>query len=148
MKYPVLFTVAAVVVSVILISCSKASTTEVAQDDAASDVATTIASVIEYDNSIQIPEKPEEPVVIDFNAQWCGPCRMFKPVFHKMADEYTGDAAFISIDIDEYPQIAAEYGVTSIPAILVINTDGSANATVGYMDYDQFKDFLNRSIKK
>ncbi|MDZ4833757.1 MAG: thioredoxin domain-containing protein [Candidatus Melainabacteria bacterium] len=61
------------------------------------------------------------PVVIDFNATWCAPCKQYKPVFHKVADQYVGKVKFISIDVDKAPAVAALFGLKSIPATVFLS---------------------------
>ena len=74
------------------------------------------------------------PMVIDFWATWCPPCRKFKPIFNNLAEKYNGQVKFISIDVDKAPQLAEQYEVASIPTILYVATDGTVNRHVGFMD--------------
>lgn len=87
------------------------------------------------------------PVVIDFNATWCGPCRRFGPVFHQVAQAWQGRARFISVDVDRNPATAQAFGVSSIPQLTVLMPDGKTQTTVGAMDQAQFEQFLTQSIK-
>lgn len=66
-----------------------------------------------------------KPGIIDFNAVWCGPCRQMKPIFHKLAAKYGDKYNFISIDVDQYPEIARKYHIQSIPAFVFIDADGT-----------------------
>lgn len=66
-----------------------------------------------------------KPGIIDFNATWCGPCRQMKPIFHKLAAKYSDKYNFISIDVDQYPEIARKYHIQSIPAFVFIDADGT-----------------------
>ncbi|MDE6527442.1 MAG: thioredoxin fold domain-containing protein [Muribaculaceae bacterium] len=77
-------------------------------------------------------------VVIDFNATWCGPCKQFAPHFDAVAAENAGKAVFYSVDVDVHPELAAQYGVESIPMVVYIKPDGKTDSTIGYMDKDQF----------
>lgn len=79
------------------------------------------------------------PVVVDFNATWCGPCKAFKPIFEAAAKEWHGKVKFLSVDIDKCPGIAKEYGVESIPTILFVDQKGNINRQIGYMDAEAFK---------
>lgn len=102
------------------------------------------AGVIEYDSATMgelISPDRELPVVIDFNATWCGPCMRFKPTFDKVASEYDG-AVFLSVDVDNNPKAAEQFGVTSIPMITVLMPDGTTQSSVGYMEEDEFRKFL------
>ncbi|WP_302314743.1 co-chaperone YbbN, partial [uncultured Muribaculum sp.] len=73
------------------------------------------------------------PVVVDFSATWCPPCKQFKPIFHKLAKKYKGKVNFIYVDIDKAPQLAEQYGVTSVPTILFVDKEGVINRNIGFM---------------
>lgn len=66
--------------------------------------------------------KAQGVAVLDFSATWCGPCQMLAPVLHELADEVGSKAAFYSIDVDENRQLATEYGISSIPCLVVLKT--------------------------
>lgn len=66
--------------------------------------------------------RSDKPVIVDFWADWCGPCRMVSPVLHQIAAERAGRVDVIKVNIDENPRVAAEYGITSIPAIYLLRT--------------------------
>lgn len=87
------------------------------------------------------------PIVIDFNADWCGPCRAFKPVFHAIAEKWTTRARFISVNVDNYPALAQRFGVQGIPQVSVLFPDGSVKSQVGYMNPDQFNAFVTGALQ-
>jgi thioredoxin 1 len=60
------------------------------------------------------------PLMIDFNAKWCGPCKLMKPIFEELAAEYDGKVNFISIDTDKFPEIAEIYRISSIPTFILV----------------------------
>lgn len=82
-----------------------------------------------------VPQK--EPIVVDFWADWCPPCKEFSPIFHKVAKKYKGKVRFISVNVDSCPGIAKEYGVGSIPTVLIVSKEGTIDRNVGFMTEDQ-----------
>lgn len=83
-------------------------------------------SVIDLtDDSLYRPGvTPAEPTLIDFNATWCGPCRVFGPVFHAVAARTEG-IRFVSADVDRLPETSAAFGISFIPTVVFISTDGT-----------------------
>ncbi|MGQ9513966.1 MAG: thioredoxin [Thermoproteota archaeon] len=71
-------------------------------------------------NFVSIVLNSGKPVVADFWAEWCPPCRAMKPIFEKLAKDYSGRALFISVNIDKNPDLATRYGILGIPTFLVI----------------------------
>jgi len=63
--------------------------------------------------------KSDVPVLVDFTATWCGPCKALAPIVDKVADEFTGKVKVGKLDIDESPEIASKYGIRSVPTVLV-----------------------------
>lgn len=131
------------VIAMTLAACSGSSKSN--DDQAAGDsIATeTIAenTVIELapDQPLDFTGPNSTPIVVDFNATWCGPCQKFKPIFEKMAAKYNGKVKFISVDVDRCPEVASNYQVESIPTILFVSTDGNVNRSIGFMEEDQFE---------
>ena len=74
--------------------------------------------------------KSEKPVLVDFNATWCGPCRMLKPTLDELAAERP-DVSVVGIDVDENMDLAEEYGVFSIPCVVLIKDGVEADRSVG-----------------
>ena len=72
----------------------------------------------------------EKPVMVDFWASWCGPCRMLSPIVDQLAEERT-DAVFGKVNVDEQPELAAQFGVMSIPTVIVFRSGKVVRQTVG-----------------
>lgn len=79
------------------------------------------------------------PVVVDFWAEWCGPCRMVAPSIDALADEMDGKVKFGKVNVDECPQTAGEYGVMSIPTFIVFKGGAVAGQFSGALPKDQLK---------
>lgn len=89
----------------------------------------------------QVQPDPELPVVIDFNATWCGPCKRFEPVFEASAKAHP-EAIYLSVDVDDNPKAADQFGVRTIPMVVVLMPDGTTRSRVGAMDEAEFAEFL------
>ncbi len=76
--------------------------------------------------------------VIDFSAIWCGPCKMMEPVMEELSEEMT-DVNFFNVDVDENPVLAMEYGISSIPAILVLSDGEKKDMLIGFRPKAEIK---------
>lgn len=75
--------------------------------------------------------KSEKPLVIDFWAEWCGPCRMVGPIVEELADEYAGKVTIGKVDVDNNDEITSKYGIRNIPTILFIKNGEVVDKQVG-----------------
>lgn len=78
-------------------------------------------------------EEQTGTVVVDFTASWCPPCKMLAPVFERVATKFEGQAAFYKCDIDENVEIAAKYGVTTIPNLLFFKNGQVVDQSIGFV---------------
>ena len=75
--------------------------------------------------------KSDVPVMVDFFAPWCGPCRMVAPIVEKLSQEYDGRFKFCKLNVDENPEVAAKYGVMSIPLMVFFKVDEKVDEVLG-----------------
>lgn len=73
------------------------------------------------------------PVLVDFWAPWCGPCRAMAPVLDAAAKDYDGKIKFVKVNVDEFPALASKYGIHSIPALFLFKSGQVAESLIGYM---------------
>ena len=84
------------------------------------------------------------PMIVDFSATWCPPCKQLKPIFEKLAEEFKGRVDFVTVDVDENPGLSQAYGVQSIPMMVFINKDGQIqNTLIGFQNRDQLLAAIN-----
>jgi thioredoxin 1 len=86
------------------------------------------------------------PVVVDFWAPWCGPCRIVSPTIEELAKDYEGKVAVGKLNVDENPQTAGTYSVMSIPTVMVFKNGEAVKATVGAQGKDAYKKMIDEAI--
>lgn len=82
----------------------------------------------------------DKRVVVDFYAQWCGPCKMFGPVFEKVSND--SNVTFVKIDVDKHEDIAREYGIMSIPTVLLLDSGHVIKKQMGFMNEEELRKFI------
>ena len=87
--------------------------------------------------------KSEVPVLVDFFATWCGPCRMLAPVIAAVAEEVGASAKICKLDIDEVPEIAEAYGIESVPTVLRFDNGVVTNGIMGFVPKDTVLSLLD-----
>lgn len=90
--------------------------------------------------------KADQPVLIDFWAAWCGPCRMIAPVIEELSNEYDGKAKICKLEVDNNQQTAMQFGIRSIPTILIFKGGEVVDTIVGAVPKEQIVNKLNNHV--
>jgi len=102
---------------------------------------------IKDDNFSEVVTQAKTPVLVDFWAPWCGPCRMVSPVVEELADEYEGKVSFGKVNVDENPKIASQYGIMSIPTLILFKDGQPVSNIVGFRPKDELKKSLDSALE-
>lgn len=90
----------------------------------------------------------DTPVMVDFWAPWCGPCRMVAPIVEELSEDYDGRVKFVKLNTDENPQIAGKYGIRSIPTLLVFKGGEQVSEIVGFRPKSELSKRLEQALSE
>jgi len=88
----------------------------------------------------------DKPVLVDFWASWCGPCKMIAPVVEELAGEYEGKIVVGKLNVDEHGEVPAKYGIMSIPTVILFNNGEEAERSLGYKTKDELAEIVKKVI--
>ena len=97
-----------------------------------------LEKIFDYENNQEWNYKGDKPAIIDFYADWCGPCKMVAPIIEELSEEYEGLVDIYKIDTETEEELAAVFGIRSIPSILFIPVDGQPQMAAGALPKAQF----------
>lgn len=103
---------------------------------------------ITKDNFEKEVMQSDTPVIIDFYADWCGPCKMQAPVFEEVSKDYTGKLKFAKLSVEENPRVADQFGITGIPCLIVVKDGKEADRIVGFNTKEALKQKIDTILAK
>jgi len=107
-------------------------------------MASPLIVTLTQENFAQKVLQSQTPVLVEFWAEWCGPCKMIAPLLDELADEYQGKVSIGKVNIDEQQALATQYGIRAIPTLLLINKGQVAEQMVGAKNKRDLKASLDR----
>ena len=99
------------------------------------------------DNFDSIVINSDKPVLVDFWAEWCGPCKMLTPTIDAISEEYNDRSTIVKVNVDEAPAIATKYGIRSIPSLLFFNKGKVIEQKVGAVSKEELTSVLDKLLE-
>lgn len=103
--------------------------------------------IFDFENSKDWKFKGELPAIIDFYADWCGPCKMVAPVLEELSREYDGKINIYKVNTEEQSELASAFGISSIPSLLFIPKDEKPQMAAGALPKHSFEDAIKNILK-
>ena len=88
----------------------------------------------------------EIPVLVDFWAEWCGPCKMIAPILEEIASEYAGKVKVCKVDVDANPDVPGKFNIRGIPTLIMFKGGNAADTKVGALSKSQLAEFVNNAV--
>lgn len=106
------------------------------------------SKIFNYESKNEVEFKGDLPCIIDFYADWCGPCRMVSPILESLSEEYKGKINVYKIDTDKEIELAGAFGVSSIPTIMFVPKKGKPQVAIGALSKQAFVKGINEILLK
>jgi thioredoxin 1 len=104
--------------------------------------------VFNYENNKKWKFEGDKPCIVDFYADWCGPCKQVAPILEDISHEYEGKIDVYKVNVDSEQRLASAFGIQSIPSILFIPKEGQPRMSMGAMSKEQFVQVINQILLK
>lgn len=95
----------------------------------------------DFDKTLE--DAGDKPVMVDFFAEWCGPCRMAAPIIDQISEEYADKAVIAKVDVDDHSELAQRYGVMSIPTVIVFKNGEEVDRKIGFAGKEGYTSMLD-----
>lgn len=99
-------------------------------------------------NFDEVIKKSEKPVLVDFFAEWCGPCKILGPVIEKIADEMKDKVELVKCNVDEFPNTSGKFNIDRIPNVMLFKNGNSVDGFIGMMPEEEIKNWLQKALNK
>jgi len=103
--------------------------------------------IFDYENNAEWAYKGNLPAIIDFYADWCGPCKMVAPVLQELSDQYAGKVNIYKVNTDQEPEVSGAFGIQSIPSILFIPMNEKPQMSTGALPKTVFEEIIKDVLK-
>jgi len=135
----------------ILLLCLIVSSTAIAQKSANVSIVELSTSTFKqkvwnFDKDKSFKRIGDTPIILDFHATWCGPCKMLAPHLQAIQNKYNGKLIIYKIDVDKDPELAQRFNVEAMPTIIFIGTKNKYVAELGYKDYNEFEKLVKSNF--